>query len=312
MQDAKSQNRVLGRKDAAVERAKHVLKGHFETKKGAPARTPYYHRQMQVLYENDFFDWVVTHALNELEDEGVIASLDSTGIPELARLRNVPNIKFYANAKAVKTASELERMKTHAVNIAKVVDEYSQYKHTEVRGKHLEALVEAQLRISQFQITGRSTNTYNGKKWNKTNHDLDIIAKRNNLVIGVEVKNTLSTIPSDEIDTKIQMCHYLGIVPVFAVRWIKPYIQCIRKQGGFSWVFKTQMLPLGYEEFVGEIYRKLSVKNKEDSRGHSLEFPINVRTDLPPKSVEKFETWANNAESNPPKIDTSVRCGKAK
>ena len=130
------------------------------------------------------------------------------------------------------------------------------------------------------------------------------------MVIGVEVKNTLSVIPADEVDIKIEMCGYLGIIPVFAVRWNKPRVDCIRRQGGFSWIFKTQMFPLGYEEFVSRLYKKLSLQNKADPSGHVLEFPVSVRTDLPPKSVNKFEAWADNAERSMPRVNASNKCGR--
>ncbi len=96
-------------------------------------------------------------------------------------------------------------------------------------------------------------------------------------------------------------------MPVFAVRWIKPYIECIRRQGGFSWVFKTQILPFGQEQMVNDMFARLSASGKNE-RGYELKFPITVRNDLPPNSVKMFERWAKKAETHPPVPESGVRC----
>ncbi|MEM2160562.1 MAG: hypothetical protein QXN55_06385 [Candidatus Nitrosotenuis sp.] len=297
--------------DPKVLEAITALKKHFVNAKGEPIRTPYYHHQLQVFYEDDFYDWIVSYALKELIAEKYLVKIDSSNVSELKSLRNVSRIKFYANAKAVQTQPEWENMKTHVISIAKLVDEYSDVRHRATLGKQLESLVKNELRAHQFDIISVNTKKYNGKEWTKTDHNLDIIAKKKNsdLVIGVEVKNTQDIIPPSEIDVKIDICEHLGIIPVFAVRWIKPYTDCIRRQGGFCWVFKTQIFPFGYEDFTKTLYQRLSELNKENSRGHKLEFPITVRNDLPEKSVNKFEDWLRKIENNPPTIDTSFRCG---
>ena len=92
------------------------------------------------------------------------------------------------------------------------------------------------------------------------------------------MKNTLPIIEREELDIKLEICDYLGIRPVFAVRWIKPYIEYIRRRGGFSWVFKTQIYPPGFEELTKLLYKRLGL-------------PVTVRTDLPEKSVRLFQIW---------------------
>lgn len=300
------------REDPKVLEAKTALKKHFVNVKGEPVRTPYYHHQLQVLYEDDFFEWVLTHALQQLEKEGFLTSLNAEDIPEFKSLRNVSRIKFYANAEAMKNEEEEKRMKTHAINTAKLVEKYSDSKNSDALGKQLESLVKHELRASQFEVLGIHTNEYNRERWTRTNHNLDIIARKRDtdFVIGVEVKNTLDIIEPSEIDIKIDICAHLGIVPVFAVRWIKPYLDCIRRQHGFSWMFKTQIFPYGFEDFTQELYQKLSELNKVNSRDHKLEFPVTVRNDLPPNSVNKFNEWVRQVENDPPEVDTSFRCGQ--
>lgn len=290
-----------------IDEAKDALRKHFVNVLNAPVKTPYYQHQLQILYEGRFFWWVVKDALEELVDEGYLTVFDRERVPDLADLSHVQTLKFYANADAVKTVRDEAIMKTHVLRTAKMLDRYSGDENNKVLGKQLESLVENQLKMLRFEILDKHTNSYEGKKWRQTNHNLDLIARRNELVIGVEVKNTLRIISADEIDTKVDICRHLGIVPVFAVRWIKPYIECIRRQGGFSWVFKTQILPFGQEQMVNDMFARLSASGKKD-RGYELKFPITVRNDLPPNSVKMFERWAKKAEISPPVPEGGVRC----
>ena len=294
-----------------IDEAKDALRKHFVNVLNAPVKTPYYQHQLQILYEGRFFWWVVKDALEELVDEGYLTVFDRERVPDLADLSHVQALKFYANADAIKTVRDEAIMKTHVLRTARMLDRYGDDENNRVLGKQLESLVENQLKMLRFEILGKHTNSYGGKKWRQTNHNLDLIARRNGLVIGVEVKNTLRIISANEIDTKIDICHHLGIVPVFAVRWIKPYIECIRRQGGFSWVFKTQILPFGQEQIVNDMFTRLSASRRND-RGYELKFPITVRNDLPPNSVKMFERWAKKAEILPPVPEGGVRCASEK
>ena len=209
-------------------------------------------------------------------------------------------------------------MAKHVLATARLVDRYSDAKHARVAGKHLESLVKMQLRASQFEIVGEHTAEYDGKEWDETNHNLGFVARRKgkDLAIGVEVKNTPGCMRAGEIDIKIDICKDLEIVPVFAVRWIKPYIECMRKQGGFSWIFKVRMFPLGYEEFVGNVRRRLSVGKSSGRRANAdagtkrlfSEYPVTVRTELPEKPVAKFDEWVARVDDDPPAVDTSYGC----
>lgn len=89
------------------------------------------------------------------------------------------------------------------------------------------------------------------------------------------------------------MCEYFEVKPVFAVRWIKPYIEEVRGTGGFCWVFKTQIYPPGFEELTKTLYKRLKL-------------PVSVRTELPEKSVRRFEEWVKK------NISTDNRISKKK
>jgi len=284
------------------------LREHFITQRNEPRKTPFYQSQLQIFYERDFFSWVVSDALKELVKEGFLTKITETDIPNFQKLRFLTKMSFYVNSEAVNTEEELKKAKEKMFKISKVVDGYSDPAISKTLGDHLEVLVKQELRAQGFEIAGEHTNRFDDKKWTETKHDLDFIAVHRNgkLKVGVEVKNTLSVIPPDEIDIKIKICEYLGIVPIFAVRWIKPYFYCISNQGGFCWMFKTLCYPLGFESFTEELYGRLSDLDKTDSVGHKLEFPINVRKELPEKSVEKLEEWISKKKDDPPTVDSSV------
>jgi len=304
----------LAHEDPAVGLAKTALREHFTNKIGQPIKTPFYQSQLEVLYEYDFFPWIVTDALKELIGEGFLRLINEGEIPNFSKFKNVQKINFFVNSKAIQNDEDLEKMRKRVFNITEYVDKYSNVKNSEMLGKHAEALVENELRAQQFTIVGKHSNEYENKKWTKSKHNLDFIAKHNdgNLTVGVEVKNTLSLIEPKEVDIKIDICNELGIVPVFAVRWIKPYIECIRLQNGFSWVFKTQMYPLGNEEFVVDLFKKLSAEEKVNTKGYPLQFPVNVRTRIPDKSIKKFSDWVEKNKDNPPTVNTAYRCKTTK
>ena len=291
--------------DPKIAEAKRVLMKHFLDKKNRPIRTPYYQHQLQVLDEDKFFDWVVTTALNGLVKDEYLEVFDRQNTPELKRMGNkIGRMRFYANADAVRTERGRQLMKKHVTGTAKLVSRYSDINITGMLGAQLESLVEGQLQISQFEIKGVHTNEYLGRRWTNTDHNLDFIAKKRgkDFAIGVEVKNTLGSMDPKEIDIKIDICRYLGIVPVFAVRWNKQYVNCVYKQGGFIWFFKTQIFPFGQEKLVNQLFTRLSAG--------PLKFPVTVRNSLPERTVRVFDRWVRRVEDNPPEIDAATRCGR--
>jgi hypothetical protein len=273
--------------------AADLFKNHFFNVRGDPIKTPYFLKQLQVLYEPDYFPWVVSNALRLLESQEIIKSFTGQSLKEMAKLKHLSRIRFFVNSMTANNDVEFERLKTRAYNICKVVNQYSHPEITSYVGRHLQTLVWYELRAQGFKIVSKDTNEYNGKKWTASGRDLDFIAEHNSgkLVIGVEVKNTLDIIRTEELNDKLEMCKFLGITPVFAVRWNKPYIETIRKRGGYSWIFKTQIYPKPYHDLVKRIFATLSVANKKDNRGHALKFPIIDRDTLPEKSVSNFQKW---------------------
>ncbi|MBI1658651.1 MAG: hypothetical protein IS632_07765 [Thaumarchaeota archaeon] len=132
--------------DPKVAEAKRVLMKHFLDRKNRPIRTPYYQHQLQVLYENKFFDWVITTALDGLVRDGYLEVFDRQNTPELKLMGNkIGRMKFYANADAVRTERGRQLMKKHVVGTAKLVSRYSDTNITRMLGAQLESLVKSQL-----------------------------------------------------------------------------------------------------------------------------------------------------------------------
>jgi len=259
--------------DRHIKSVKELLLRKFVDERNRPLRTPYFQSQLQVLHEY-YFPWIVVRALNELVDEEIIAK-------EYFSTTYTENIVFYFH-NIMNKEENRDRLETRIKNICEVVDLYSNPNVARMYGKHLESIVKSELRSQSFKIIGEHTSTFGDKEWNRTGHNLDFVAshKSGKLDVGVEVKNTFPIMDKKEIDIKIDMCNYLGIRPLFATRWNKPYIYYIENRGGFSWNFKVQMWPLGQEEVVKQIYNRLGL-------------PVNVRTEVTDRSRQMFEDWIN-------------------
>ncbi len=265
---------LLQNSDSKTQTAKLCVMPLFEDKIGRAKRKPYYLTQIQTIYEDNLSDDVVYQALTQLEEEGKLRR-------RKARTQT-QTVCFYYNSKLDKSDSN-HLLNTHIKSTCKLIDKYSNHKMCTLYGEHLEQLVQSELKIQGFKIKGEHTKEYQNKKWTKTENTLDIIARHcsGKLTIGVEVKNTLSVLDKSEVEKKLEICNFLGITPVFATRWLKPYEQLVNQRKGFSWTFKEQLYPLNYEA--------LSIKISE-----RLQLPVRARDDLPKESVQNFHNWVKN------------------
>ncbi len=122
-------------------------------------------------------------------------------------------------------------------------------------GKYAESLFSHMFEKNQFNIVGKDTNTYNGKQWTKSNKDLDFIIQKDLCAYGVEVKNTFDYMPHDEFEEKLPMCQFLGILPLFPVRYASPRQYTMMKDaGGLALSFKTRIFPPGTQKLVTQIW----------------------------------------------------------
>lgn len=267
---------MMQKRDPQIQSAKVCVMQLFEDKIKRAKRKPYYLTQIQTLHEETFSDNVIYQALTQLEAEG---KLRRKIVPTQTQSQMVC---FYFH-------SEFDNidchplLNTHMKSTCKLIDKYSNPIFCKAYGDHLEQLVRQELRKQGFKIVGKHTSEYRNKKWTKTDNTLDIIAEHQSgkLTIGVEVKNTISILDKSEVETKLDICDFLGITPVFATRWLKPHEQLINQRRGFSWTFKQQLYP--------PCFKKLTIKvNKR------LHMPTQARADLPTESIQCFHRWVKS------------------
>lgn len=277
----KGKSKNMQRQDPAIQSAKKTVMQLFIDNSGRPKKTPYYITQLQTLLEKDHFQWITYQAASQLVEEKKLSKIET----ETATKRQ-GKIVFLYNAK-LDTPISKPKIEAHIKSICKLIDKYSEPTVGQALGNHLEGLVKAELRAQGFKIAQTHSRKYKDKEWVKTSHNLDLIAEHysGKLTVGVEVKNTLPMIKIEEINVKLDMCDFLEITPVFAVRWLKPYLELIRKRGGFSWIFKTQIYPPGFDDLTKILWNR-------------LELPVTVRTDLPEKSIANFQRWVQNRTKN--------------
>jgi len=176
----------------------------------------FYSRQIELMHENEYFHWVTKRAVDVLiENEEITTKTEPLKYSDKIKL-----LWHKSNRYPIRKSKEL----------IKLVEEFSEPAFTEAVGFQGEALVLDGFVRFGFSLYGRNINEYKGKKWTETEHNLDFIFEKDSKVYGVEVKNALGYMDKEEIDIKIELCEYLGLRPVFAVRMFpKSWIDEIRQ-----------------------------------------------------------------------------------
>lgn len=258
--------------DPQVHDAKLSVMELFEDRYGRAKRKPYYVAQIKTRLEASFSDDVVYQAIMQLVGEHRLSKTN-------ADTKYAQKVVFLYNAKFDSYKFKRSR-DIHVKSICNIINKYSHPEVSKQYGKYLEGLVKAELQTQGFTIVGVHTNKYKYKKYGASNYNLDFIAEHSSgkLTIGVEVKNTISMIDKKEVDIKVHMCDFLGITPVFATRWLKPYTKLIDDRGGFSWTFKTRLYPPRFNALAKTLSKRLHL-------------PVNVETELPTESVQLFHSW---------------------
>jgi hypothetical protein len=247
--------------DIIQEQAYAKVRGFFE----AQPEKVFFSRQVEVFFEDEFFHWVSNRAIRQLESEGrvlaQVRSLRSGGTMKLLWHRSY---RYYR-----RSAKEVEEL----------VNEYAHPNIGAALGSHGELMVLEGFAKQEFVLKGRNTNSFRGKVWAGSGHDLDFIFERDSRGYGVEVKNTLAYMEYDELRSKIQMCADLGIRPVFAVRMLpKSWINEVWQAGGFALILKYQLYPVAHKELAKRV------------RGE-LQLPVDAPKALSDSTVERFVKW---------------------
>jgi hypothetical protein len=122
-------------------------------------------------------------------------------------------------------------------------------------------MFDAALGRNGFKAEASNTNSWNGKTWKESNHNLDRIVTRDGIAYGVEIKNTQNYIPRIELQIKLRICHYLGLIPLFIMRFApKSYMHEINQAGGFGLLFEEQIYPWGHNALLAEVRERLGLK----------------------------------------------------
>lgn len=219
-------------------------------------RRVFYGRQIEVLLEHRFFHWITSRGLNEIAREGRIQALTaplSVGLGSEPPTAGGPLIRFFWSPR-----NRYWRRQAEAVR--RLVAEFSRPEFGRALGNHGEQMFDAALPRAGFMPRGRDVRQYADRAWTETGHDLDRVFERDGVAYGVEVKNTLDYIERQELEVKIRMCSALGLRPLFIVRMApKSYIEQVRREGGFTLVFKYQLYPHGHLGLARQVQDELGL-----------------------------------------------------
>lgn len=220
-------------RDPAIDRAKEAILNLLQERK----REVFYGRQVEVLLEKDFFHWITDFALAELIEERQIAREKV----ELARGSAV-RVQFVFHRSHRFRKRQMSRALEVVRDLSRIAGACGQY---------AEVLFKLAFLKRRFGLVGEDTSEYGGKVWEETGHKLDFIIDRDGEAYGVEVKNRLGYIERAELETKVRICRFLGLRPMFVMRAAaKSYNYYVIQQGGFALLFGSQIYPPGQEQLV--------------------------------------------------------------
>jgi hypothetical protein len=250
-------------RDVKVDEAKEELTRFFNER----AEEIFYLKQLEVFFEKRFFHWITGKAVKELIGDGLL------GMEEVPLLKG-SRVKFVFNKR-------LRYYKRQIKEHIEVIREYSNHVIAIACGQQAEVLFFSALTNRGFLSHGRNINEYGGKKWTATDHNLDFIIERDNIIYGCEVKNRWDYIGKEELDIKLEMCDFLGIKPLFIMRYSpKDYNWQIIQKGGYAMIFETQIYPFGQQNVVNRIKEVLSL-------------PVDCPRAIPSGIIDRFMRWHN-------------------
>lgn len=224
----------------------------------------FYGRQIEVILEKRYFHWITHKALKELTQEGSIMS-------ERRKTDKGNVIRLYWSKRRRYSRRAARRL-------AQEVDEHSDTDLTRAIGHHAENLFGFAAARAGLRIVAQNARSHGGRTWPDTEHELDWIFERDGVGWGVEIKNTWAYIDRPEMYAKMDMCDYLGLRPLFIMRWApKSYINVMRERNGFGLLYEDQYFPPGHTAVV------------ENLKG--LHLPVNVVTAIVPGVFERFIHW---------------------
>lgn len=248
-------------RDRKIDEAKTELMSRFFPDKGTNV---YYGRQLEIALENDFFHWITKKALNELAGEKRIGFC--------VEQREEIVAHFY-------WAKRHRYPRRQIREIMGLIKEFADPSFTRALGKHGELLFDAGIARTGFRIIQTKVRAVDGRKWTKTNHDLDRLIERDGVRYGVEIKNQLGYIDQTEFQVKLEMCDHFQVRPMFVARMMpRNYNDAVIKAGGFILLMKNQHYPLLSDGLAKRVRERLGL-------------PVLSITELPDTTMRRFEDW---------------------
>lgn len=247
--------------DHYYQEAQEEIRDLFErNKEGA-----YYLRQLQVRFEKKYFHWITNNAILGLHEIGYLKDI------RVPKARGT-STRFFVHRS--------NRYPKRAIRkIEEIIEEYSQDHITRSCGHRAEDLFCKALAMRGFSPVAEKVREFRGKRWEKTGHDLDFVFERDGIEYGCEIKNTLGYIEKEELEIKLAMCAYLGIKPLFIMRYSpKTYNKLIYDFGGFALLYEVQIYELSQEKLVKKIKEVLGL-------------PVDCPKAIPTGIVDRFERW---------------------
>ena len=120
----------------------------------------------------------------------------------------------------------------------------------------------------------------------ETNHNLDRIVTRDGIAYGIEIKNTQNYISREELRIKLRLGLYLGVTPLFIMRFApKSYMYEINQSGGFGLLFEEQIYPWGHNALLNEVKDRLGLK-------------VQCPRDVKEGDMQRFVTWHMKRREN--------------
>jgi hypothetical protein len=138
---------------------------------------------------------------------------------------------------------------------ASIMEKFSADELNDGAGKYAESLFLHMVQKNQFNILDRDANMLGEARWTFSDKNLDFIIEKDGLRYGVEIKNTFDYMPQAEFEEKIKMCKFLGLIPLFPLRFSSPLQhQLMKVEGGLALIFKSRIFPPGNQKLVTEIW----------------------------------------------------------
>jgi hypothetical protein len=217
--------------DLVEKQASKDLHEFFEKNK----ESVFFLKQIEVQNEDRYFHWLTNRVLRKFVDSGLIRSEKH----QLAWGGSI-NILFHRSYRYYKRA---------AMELVKLVNEYSDPNIGGVVGLHGESMVLEAFARSEFVMKGRNTRSYGGKTWEKSGDNLDFIFEKDGFGYGLEIKNTLKYINYEEFKLKVKICKHLGVQPVFVVRMLpRTWVFELKEQDGFALILQYQLYPWTHKD----------------------------------------------------------------